>query len=195
MKYFLLIIIIYPFLTIHGQTNDLKLDSVFHRSNVGEFYPSGLDYFQIPQSQMRVIECSALVSNIGENDMTNCYLAVDLVYDDLTVFTYYSDSVFIASDNQDSLYLNVHFDLEAQPIGEYIFNYTIFSDSLEIDYSNNESSFNFEITENTLSRSDFIISDSTDNYYPDSLGIESFGYVFKIENDACLSNTYLILAC
>jgi hypothetical protein len=49
-------------------------------------------------------------------------------------------------------------------------------------------SLSFEITQNQLSRSNFIITDSTNNYYQDSLS--GFGYVFKVENDACLSAVY-----
>jgi|GEM_PF-2040710 len=173
-----------------GQINDLKLDSIFHRSNVGEFYANGLEYFQLPASQLRPIECSALVSNIGENDLTNCYLQVEVILDGLTFITVFSDSVFIPIGSQDSIYLNTSINLTGEPIGLYTFKYTMFSDSLEADYMNNSASFNFGITNHILSRSDFAIQDSSKHYYSDSLEIYSFGYVFQVENETCLNAIY-----
>ena len=190
MKLLFFISIIFATSMVFGQINDLRIDSIYHRSNVGEYYSKGLEYYQMPENQMRLIECSSIVSNIGEYDITNCYLLVEVVFEDVSILEYHSDSVFIPSGSQDSLFLTSSVDLIGQPVGNYKFIYSIISDSIEINYLNNTDSVNFEITENTLSRSDFEISDSTLSYYPDSLDRRSFGYVFKLENDACLSAVY-----
>ncbi len=172
-----------------GQSNNLELESIYHRFNVGDFYIDGLEYYQMPQNQLRPVEFSAVVKNNGENEMTNCFLQVDIENGGTVLYTLFSDSVTIASGDKDSLNLNAPFNL-SEPVGDYVFNYYVISDELEIDYSDNKDSVNFQITENTLSRSNFDIADSTKNYYADSLHMISFGYVFKLENDACLSAVY-----
>ncbi|MEX1001857.1 MAG: T9SS type A sorting domain-containing protein [Crocinitomicaceae bacterium] len=167
-----------------AQTNDVALDSMLNRFNVGEYYSNGIEYFRLPQDQLRPLNCSALISNIGTNDITNCHLRVDVKYGGSTIFTEYSDSIFIPAGGQDSLYLNTSIDFSSQPQGMYTIVYTMDSDSSDINLADNADSLYFEITQNQLSRSDFNFVDSTSNYFQDTL--DSFGYVFKLESDACL---------
>lgn len=171
-----------------GQTNDLTIDSLFNRFNVGGFYSQGIEYFRLPQDQIRPLYCSVLISNTGTNDITNCYLKVDVKFAGSIIMTEYSDSVNINSGNQDSLFLTAQFDFVGQPQGMYTLVYRIDSDSLELNLTDNVDSLNFEITQNLLTRSNFSISDSSNNYHQDSLS--GFGYVFRVENDACLSAVY-----
>lgn len=168
----------------YSQTNDLALDSMYNRFNVGEYYNNGIEYFRLPEDQLRPMNCSALISNVGTNDITNCHLRVDVKFGGTTIFTEYSDSITINSGSQDSLYLNSAIDFSSQALGMYTIVYSVDSDSSDINLTDNSDSLNFEITQNLLSRSEFDIVDSTSNYFQDTL--DSFGYVFKLESDACL---------
>jgi len=188
-KSIVFILVLMTSLISHAQ-NDLSLDSAFHRSNVGEYYSNGLEYYQMPITQLRPIEFSALVSNNGATDISNCYLQVDMMYSNTVIQSIYSDSVLIQSSTQDSLYCNSVIDLSGQIQGQYEFIVSVYSDSSELNYANNIDTIHFEITDNMLSRSDFEIVDSTKYYYHDSLDYRSFGYVFKVESDACLSAIY-----
>lgn len=168
--------------------NDLKLDSTFHRSDVNGFFAGGLEYYRMPQTQLRPIEFSAVASNIGLNDITNCYLSLEIKYAGATIFTEHSDSVFMPSMSQDSLFVNVSIDLSGQPLGIYTFIYSIISDSTETNSLNNFDSVFFEITEYKLTRHNSIVIDSSANFYHDSLNYEGIGYAFQVAEDACLSN-------
>jgi hypothetical protein len=183
-KLLLSLLLIASFHFSYSQTNDVALDSIFNRFNVGEYYTNGIEYFKLPQDQLRPLNCSAHISNVSTNDITNCHLRVDVKYGGTTIFTEYSDSITVTSGNQDSLYLNSAIDFSSQALGMYTIVYTVDSDSTDINLADNSDSLDFEITQNLLSRSDFNIVDSTSNYFQDTL--DSFGYVFKLESDACL---------
>ena len=168
----------------YSQTNDIALDSMFNRFNVGEYYTNGIEYFRLPQDQLRPLHCSAFISNVGTNDITNCHLRVDIKNGGTTIFSAFSDSILVTSGGQDSLFLSTTFNFLSQPLGMYTIVYSVDSDSADISLTDNSDSLYFEITQNQLSRSDFNIVDSTSNYFQDTL--DSFGYVFKLESDACL---------
>lgn len=157
MKRFLLVFLFLP-LSLMAQTNDLALDSVFHRMGVGGFFPDGLDYYKISLFQRSPINFSAFVNNNGSNDLTNCFLTVQVWKGASLVFEDYSDSTALLSGSDDSLFVTDTFTPGSTGIFDVKFWVT--SDSLDMNNSNDTLYASFEVTDHFYSRSDGIIRDT-----------------------------------
>lgn len=107
--------------------SDIKIDSVFNRSNLNNYFTHGLDYYKMPNSYTQLIEFSAIVINDGAVMETNCYLKVDVLYNNSVIYSDSSNSVTINSMGSDSLVVLTPLDMSTESIGDYTFIYSVYS--------------------------------------------------------------------
>jgi hypothetical protein len=97
-------------LVLVGQTNDLSVDSAFHRMGVGSYFANGLEYYKVQWGQLPATHFSAKVSNLGTNDLTNCRLKVEVKVSGVVVYEDSSVYIDLASGGYDSLVILEPYD-------------------------------------------------------------------------------------
>ena len=148
--------------------NDLQVTDTYWGS-------AGLNYYQIPITQVAPIDFEAALFNGGNNIQTNVTLNADI---NAGSFTGVSDAVSIDPLGFDTISLNTQFTPDA--IGEYTIVQTISADSLDDVPSNNEiANISFDVVEYIYARDNNAVGGSTSN---GDDGFES-GNLFDIWTD------------
>ena len=148
--------------------NDLQVTDTYWGS-------AGLNYYQIPITQVAPIDFEAALFNGGNNIQTNVTLNADI---NAGSYTGVSDAVSIDPLGFDTISLNTQFTPDA--IGEYTIVQTISADSLDDVPSNNEiANISFDVVEYIYARDNNAVGGSTSN---GDDGFES-GNLFDIWTD------------
>ncbi|MFT5819908.1 MAG: hypothetical protein ACI8ZM_001133 [Crocinitomix sp.] len=124
--------IVDDFKVLESWDYDQKITAAYHRSGLGGFFPDGLDYYQIEQSQTTEIYFSAKAINLGGAVQENLHLNVEV--SGAGTFSGASDSIDLAISGSDSLGCSLSFTPDA--LGEYFIKYWFSSDSSEQFASN-----------------------------------------------------------
>ncbi|MEK7255990.1 MAG: T9SS type A sorting domain-containing protein, partial [Bacteroidota bacterium] len=109
--------------------------------------------FRTPLSQVEGFGFLADIENVGGNDQTNVKLNITVKKDGNPAVVYSEDNVY-GTVPSDSLWENVSFgDFTPDPVkANYTATYTLSSDSLDVDMSNNTLQFKFEITDSVFAK-------------------------------------------
>ncbi|MCH2233276.1 MAG: T9SS type A sorting domain-containing protein [Crocinitomicaceae bacterium] len=185
MKTLLLSILLFPVLSF-SQANDLAIDSVFHRTGVGGYFEHGLTYYKHSTYHLSPVEFSALITNVGVNDLTNCHLTTEVWKDGALIETFTSDSIDILSGQTDSLVIGSSYEFENAEY-DYEFLYYVSSDSVDEVSSNDSISIAIEVTNYYMSRSDGVQYETVSP--SDSLplmGGAGVGILFECQEDICI---------
>ncbi|MFK7809397.1 MAG: T9SS type A sorting domain-containing protein [Saprospiraceae bacterium] len=113
---------------------------------------AGAPSARTPVSQVRTFGFLADIENQGSAPQPNTVLTVEIEDDANPGTVIFTDALSYGTTVADSLYENVPFEgagfTPADMVATYTGTYTITSDSVDIDPSDNSLEFNFEITEN-----------------------------------------------
>jgi hypothetical protein len=132
--------------------NDLQVTDTYWGS-------AGLNYFQIPITQVAPIDFEAALFNGGNNIQTNVTLNADI---NAGSFTGISDAVSIDPLSYDTVGLNTQFTPDA--LGDYTIVQTITADSSDDVPTNNEiSNISFEVGDYIYARDNNAVGGSTSN--------------------------------
>ena len=180
-------LILFLFLiNFHGYSQiNLVIDSVFFRSQISTYSPQGIEYYKIPKDKIDSFSFSALISNYGTTVITDCYVQVKVFKNNMMIFNEQSNIVSLASQSQDSIFLDLDFTIPNE-IGSYVINYRLMTSANEYVNNLNNKYVDFTVDNYTLSRHNNYF-----NYVSDTLvtGNKGIGYTFEVSEEACLSNT------
>ncbi len=160
------------------QTNDLSLDSAFHRMGVGGYFPGGLEYYQISTLHTGLMNFSGIVTNTGINDLTNCKLHVRVEYLSSELFLDSSLAVNLLAGTSDSLWLDATFNTTSD-VGDFIITFWVSSDSIDSNTANDTINLGIESDENKTGRSDKSIT----GIFPTSAAAGGVGNVIEVLYD------------
>ena len=162
---------------VEGHAYDAKAESAYMQTGVGVSYDNGLEYYNIPLTQVAPINFSGIVSNEGGSTFTGLHLNTTVDKDGI-VFTGTSSNISLASTESDSLATTVGFTPDE--MGVYNVNFSFIGDDPDTYEPNNEIERNFEVTEYHYGRDNGIPTGAITNISGNSGNPFSIGNVMDI---------------
>lgn len=133
-----------------------------YRMGVGMTYDQGLEYHMIPTAQISPIEFSCQIMNNGGMIQTGSNLSADVEFNAGNVFSDVSPSSDIALLATDSFVVATAFT-PASGVGTYNVTMMANQTNTDVDLTNNEFTYSFEVTDHTFARDNGVESGSISN--------------------------------
>lgn len=165
----------------HGYDSDIQVS--YFRSGVGGSYEFGLEYYQVPTSQITTIDFAAETINQGGSTHTGLYLQAD-VDNGGNVFSGTSATVDLAPSAGDSLGTTTQFTPSGT--GTYAVTWEFFGDNAETYTANDQLTDEFEVTEYTYARDNGVQTGSIGNVTSNTGSPMSIGNAMDIFADGVI---------
>lgn len=170
---------------VEGANYDAEIQKKYFRSGVGGFFPDGLEYYSIPQSQLTDIEFSATVFNNGGQTHTGLKLETNVDNGGL-VFSNVSTLINLPPQNTDSLVASTSF-VPPTTQGPYQILWNFSGINLEEITTNDTLIDTLEVTAWTYSRANSINQGYIDDVMPND-SIFQIGNVMEIFSFGIINN-------
>ena len=177
------------------QVDDLKvmeawnyesaMTTPLHRMGVGMTYDQGLEYYMIPTAQISPIEFSCQIVNNGGLVQDGSNLTADVEFNSSNVFSGVSPSTDIAVLATDSFVVATTFT-PASGIGTYDVTMMANQTNTDVDLTNNEFTYSFEVTDYTFGRDNGVESGAISNVSNNTGLSMSIGNVMNVFTDGVI---------
>lgn len=145
---------------VEGHSYDSDIQEAYFRSGVNVSYEFGLEYYQVPTTQLTAIDFAAETINQGGLTHTGVYLQAD-VDNGGNVFSGTSNTVDIAPSASDSVGTTTQFTPSAT--GTYDITWEFFGDNADTYAANDQMTDQFQVTDYTYARDNGVQTGSIGN--------------------------------
>ena len=146
---------------VEGHAQDSDIQEAYFRSGVNVSYEFGLEYYQVPTTQLTAIDFAAKTINQGGSTFTGVYLEAT-VDNGGNVFTGTSAAADIAASATDSVGCTTQFT-PANGVGTYDMSWTFLGVEADTYTANDEISDAMEVTDYTYARDNGVQTGSIGN--------------------------------